>query len=200
MRLAVSVLLSVSLLAWACPASANKAGDSACLPPQTVALPLPASSAVQPVDENRSGQTGESFTASESSAAETVVECRPQAVDTVRAGDKGLKITQNSAKVATNFDSPAPPEGLGKKISVRAYAYCINGRTASGTKTKMGTVAVDRSLIPLGSKIYIPGYGWGTALDTGGHMRGKVIDIWYPSYGKCMQWGVRNVTITVLPK
>ena len=200
MRLAVSVLLSVSLLVWVCPASANKAGDSACLPPQTVSLPLPASTAMPPVDGRHPAQPGENFTAGDSTAAETVVECRPQAVDTVRTGEKGLKIAQNSAKVATNFDSPAPPEGVGKKIGVRAYAYCINGRTASGTKTKMGTVAVDRSLIPLGSKIYIPGYGWGTALDTGGHMRGKVIDIWYPSYGKCMQWGVRNVTITVLPK
>ena len=76
----------------------------------------------------------------------------------------------------------------------------INGRTASGTRTALGTVAVDPRQIPLGSKLSIPGYGWGTALDTGGHMRGRVIDIWYPSYGQCRQWGVRNVTVTVMPR
>ena len=107
----------------------------------------------------------------------------------------GKQLAQNSAAKAK-----APAADQGKKIKVTAYAYCINGRTASGTRTGYGTIAVDPSLIPLGSKVYIPGYGWGKALDTGGSMRGRVIDIWYPSTSECLRWGVRQVTITVLPK
>lgn len=111
-----------------------------------------------------------------------------------------LTAQNNIKKLATQHNSPAPAAGVGKKIKVKAYAYCIHGRTASGSRTGLGTIAVDPSVIPLGSKMYIPGYGWGTALDTGGNMRGNVIDIWYPSNGECMNWGVRSVTVTVLPR
>ena len=119
-----------------------------------------------------------------------------------KAVNKSDKLTaQNTPqKCATKHNSPPPAAGVGRQIQVKAYAYCIHGRTASGTRTGIGTIAVDPSLIPLGSKMYIPGYGWGTALDTGGNMRGRVIDIWYPSNGECMNWGVRNVTVTVLPR
>ncbi|MBQ7529115.1 3D domain-containing protein [bacterium] len=82
-------------------------------------------------------------------------------------------------------------------ITVKAYAYCINGRTASGEYTRKGCIAVDPRVIPLGKKIYVPGYGWGKSMDTGGSVRGNVIDIWYPSRSECMQWGVRTVTIKV---
>ncbi|MDO5296840.1 MAG: 3D domain-containing protein [bacterium] len=117
------------------------------------------------------------------------------------AAKKGTLVAQSKqAKCATQHNSPPPAAGVGKQIKVKAYAYCIQGRTASGTRTGLGTIAVDPALIPLGSKVYIPGYGWGTALDTGGHMRGSVIDIWYPSNSECMRWGVRSVTVTVLPR
>lgn len=102
------------------------------------------------------------------------------------------------SSIATDYNSPAPPEGVGYKLTVKAYAYCLTGKTSSGTYTNLGTVAVDKRVIPLGTKIYIPGYGWGVARDTGGHMRGNVIDIWYPSYSQCRSWGVRDVTVTVL--
>jgi 3D (Asp-Asp-Asp) domain-containing protein len=93
----------------------------------------------------------------------------------------------------------AVPTG-GRSLSVMAYSYCLTGRTASGRYTAPGIVAVDPAVIPLGSKLYIPGYGWGVAADTGGAIVGNKIDVWYPSSGQCYSWGVRNVTIKVFPK
>ena len=98
----------------------------------------------------------------------------------------------------TEFQAP-PPEG--KKsftLTVVARSYCLRGFTSRGAATAMGVVAVDPRVIPFGSKILVPGYGWATALDTGGAIKGNSIDIWFPTYSQCMQWGVRNVTITVV--
>ena len=70
--------------------------------------------------------------------------------------------------------------------------------TSRGVQTRVGVIAVDPRIIPYGSKIYIPGYGWGTALDTGGAIKGNTIDIWMPTYNQCIQWGVRDLTIKVV--
>lgn len=88
----------------------------------------------------------------------------------------------------------------GRSLTVQAYSYCIHGYTASGRPTAPGIVAVDTRVIPMGSKLYIPGYGWGVAADTGGAIVGNKIDVWFPTLGQCYQWGVRPVTIKVFPK
>jgi 3D (Asp-Asp-Asp) domain-containing protein/LysM repeat protein len=54
-----------------------------------------------------------------------------------------------------------------------------SGRTATGTTVRKGTVAVDPSVIPLGTRMYIPGYGYGVAEDTGGAIIGNIIDLGY---------------------
>lgn len=108
-------------------------------------------------------------------------------------------------KKCSSLSQKAPPKAASapvekkkeRLITVKAYAYCINGRTASGEYTRKGCIAVDPRVIPLGKKIYVPGYGWGKSMDTGGSVRGNVIDIWYPTRSECMQWGVRTVTIKV---
>ncbi len=83
-------------------------------------------------------------------------------------------------------------------LKVVARSYCLRGFTSRGVQTRMGVIAVDPSIIPYGSKIYIPGFGWGTALDTGGAIVGRNIDIWMPTYGQCMQWGVREIMVKVV--
>ncbi len=88
----------------------------------------------------------------------------------------------------------------GRSLNVMAYSYCIHGYTASGRATAPGIVAVDPRVIPMGSKLYIPGYGWGVAADTGGAIVGNKIDVWFPTLGQCYQWGVKPVTIKVFPK
>ena len=62
-----------------------------------------------------------------------------------------------------------------------------------------GVVAVDPSVIPMGSRIAIPGYGMGVAADTGGAIVGARIDLWFPSVAQAHEWGSRAVTVTVYP-
>jgi 3D (Asp-Asp-Asp) domain-containing protein len=73
--------------------------------------------------------------------------------------------------------------------------YDIQGRTASGAETSSSTVAVDPSVIPLGTRIYIQGVGYRTAQDTGGAIQGHRLDIWEPTYSDCAAWGVQNRSV-----
>ena len=82
-------------------------------------------------------------------------------------------------------------------LTVTSTGYAIQGRTASGMATGPGVVAVDPSVIPLGTRITIPGYGTGIAADTGGAVQGNVIDIWFPTQEQALAWGRRTVTITL---
>jgi 3D (Asp-Asp-Asp) domain-containing protein len=93
--------------------------------------------------------------------------------------------------------TPAPPPAGKRQLVVSATCYDLPGKTATGMPVGRGVVAVDPSVIPLGSKLYIPGYGNGVAADIGGGIRGNIIDLWYPTYAECAAWGRRTVTITV---
>ena len=72
------------------------------------------------------------------------------------------------------------------------------GLTAMGIPATYGIVAVDPDVIPLGSRVYIPGYGEALAADTGGAIYGYRIDLCMESYDEAMDFGRRNVTVFVL--
>jgi 3D (Asp-Asp-Asp) domain-containing protein/8-oxo-dGTP pyrophosphatase MutT (NUDIX family) len=82
-------------------------------------------------------------------------------------------------------------------LSVVATGYALPGTTATGAPVGWGAVAVDPSVIPLGSRLGIPGYGVGVAADTGGAIQGARIDLWFPTTEQALAWGTRVVTITV---
>ena len=82
-------------------------------------------------------------------------------------------------------------------MTVMTTGYALGGRTASGVPAGWGVVAVDPAVIPLGTRLTIPGYGAGVAADTGGAVRGAVIDLWFPSTAQALAWGRRTVTITL---
>jgi 3D (Asp-Asp-Asp) domain-containing protein len=84
-----------------------------------------------------------------------------------------------------------------RSLTVVATAYALPGRTASGQPVGWGAVAVDPSVIPMGSRMSIPGYGLGVAADTGGAIQGARIDLWFPSVAQARAWGTQVVTITV---
>lgn len=84
-------------------------------------------------------------------------------------------------------------------LVVEATAYTYTGhRTATGTHPKVGTIAVDPSVIPLGSKVYVEGYGFAKAEDTGGAIKGNIIDVFLETEHDCRSWGRRKVKIYVL--
>lgn len=85
-----------------------------------------------------------------------------------------------------------------KKFTVKAYSYCVKGTTASGTTAREGVIAVDPSVIPLGTRVYVEGYGFATAEDTGGNIKGNTIDVYKNTQSQCLNWGVRYVTIYIL--
>jgi 3D (Asp-Asp-Asp) domain-containing protein len=82
---------------------------------------------------------------------------------------------------------------------MQATAYTYTGyRTATGQNPAVGMVAVDPSVIPLGSRMYIEGYGYARAADTGGAVRGDKIDLFMEEYGQCIHWGRRMVKVYLL--
>jgi 3D (Asp-Asp-Asp) domain-containing protein len=90
-------------------------------------------------------------------------------------------------------------------VSATAYtAYCpgCSGTTATGIDLRANpdakVVAVDPSIIPLGTKLYIEGYGYAVAGDTGGAIRGRHIDLFMPSREDALKWGRRTVKVTIL--
>ena len=91
-----------------------------------------------------------------------------------------------------------------KAMTATAYTAGHGGAdytTATGTLVDVGTVAVDRSVIPLGTKLYLVTndgivYGTAVARDTG--VRGNVIDLYYNTYRECIEFGRRSCTVYIL--
>ena len=84
----------------------------------------------------------------------------------------------------------------GSQLTVEATGYALTGTTAVGLQTQHGIIAVDPRVIPLGTKMSVPGYGDGVAADTGSAVKGAIIDLWFPTVQEALNWGRRTVTIT----
>jgi len=102
------------------------------------------------------------------------------------------------ASVQAPADAPVPaaPATAGT-LTLTATAYSTEGTTATGLPAGWGTVAVDPSVIPLGTRLTIPGYGQGVAADTGSAVAGSTIDLWFPTQQQALAWGRRVVQVTL---
>lgn len=86
-----------------------------------------------------------------------------------------------------------------KTFTVEATAYTHTGNpTATGVYPREGLIAVDPRVIPLGTQVYVEGYGYAVAADTGGAIKGNIIDVFFPSLQRCLDWGRKPVTIHIL--
>ncbi|MGL5245603.1 MAG: 3D domain-containing protein [Sarcina sp.] len=90
-----------------------------------------------------------------------------------------------------------------KKMNMEATAYAGDTITATGTVPKrntegLSTIAVDPRVIPLGTKVYVEGYGYAIAEDTGGAIKNNIIDIFLNSSAECYSWGRRMVNVYIL--
>jgi len=86
-----------------------------------------------------------------------------------------------------------------KEMFVEATAYTHTGnRTFTGIWPHEGVVAVDPRVIPLGTRMFIEGYGYATAADTGGVIRGNKIDVFMDTREQAINWGRRQVKIYIL--
>jgi uncharacterized protein YabE (DUF348 family) len=109
--------------------------------------------------------------------------------------------TPEPVAVAAAVQAPSGDIACAQTMSVWATWYNAasagGSTTATGTTVKKGTVAVDPSVIPLGTQMYIPGYGYGWAEDTGGAVKGKIIDLGYGP-NDVVNWSSGYVDICIL--
>ncbi len=106
--------------------------------------------------------------------------------------------------VASRAGATSEPPREGRTLTVVATAYSpgdpgVSTRTATGARATRGIIAVDPSVIPLGTRVYVPGYGNAIAADTGGAIKGDKIDVCFDTRAEALAWGRRTVTITILP-
>ncbi|MFQ5574803.1 MAG: ubiquitin-like domain-containing protein, partial [Terriglobia bacterium] len=98
---------------------------------------------------------------------------------------------------------PAVSRGAGRVMRMNATAYApgfgAGTITATGRHAGFGLVAVDPRVIPLGTRLYIDGYGPALAADTGGAIKGNRIDLGYDSGREAINFGRQPVTVEILP-
>jgi 3D (Asp-Asp-Asp) domain-containing protein len=103
--------------------------------------------------------------------------------------------------LSTATATAQPPIG-GTKMTVLATAYSAGhdsgDYTANGLLCRFGVIAVDPRVIPLGTRLYVPGYGYGLAADTGGAIKGAHVDVCFDHEPQCDDWGRRTLTITII--
>lgn len=91
------------------------------------------------------------------------------------------------------------------EMSATGYCSCpiccgpySDGYTHIGLPAKKGVIAVDPSVIPLGTRVYVDGYGYAVAADTGSAIKGNKVDLCFDTHQEALAWGVRRVKVYVL--
>lgn len=92
---------------------------------------------------------------------------------------------------------PARTGTVKRVLILEATAYADRGPTKSGPSAGPGVVSVDPKVIPLGSRVYVEGYGYARALDTGKYINGHRIDVWFSSVSRANRWGRKPVKVHV---
>ena len=121
---------------------------------------------------------------------------------TIRIGQVLTLPSTAKVKKTTTTKSKATYKTL--RVSSTAYtAYCsgCSGRTKTGINLRanpnMKVIAVDPKVIPLGTKVWVEGYGTAIAADTGGAIKGNKIDVFMSTKKKAYAWGRKTITIKV---
>ncbi|WP_317913621.1 3D domain-containing protein [Carnobacterium maltaromaticum] len=109
------------------------------------------------------------------------------------------------APAPTVETTPTAAAPSGRVVTVSATAYStsepgMSSFTALGIDLRQtsNVIAVDPNVIPLGSRVFVEGYGEAIAGDTGGAIVGNKIDVHFATVDACYQWGVRSVQVTIL--
>lgn len=90
-------------------------------------------------------------------------------------------------RLGTPVYSYGPKKGERKEVGI----------TATGTETRHGTAAVDKTRYPYGTVFYVPGYGYARGEDAGGAIKNAHIDLWFPSHSAALKWGRRTLKVKV---
>lgn len=119
------------------------------------------------------------------------------------AAEQAAAAAEQEAKEQAESQQPT-----GQTFIMESTAYSsdpadtLGGGTVTATGQNLLTnpmaVAVDPNVIPLGTRLYVEGYGEAIASDTGGAIKGNIVDVHFPTYEQCVQWGRRQVKVTIL--
>ena len=132
------------------------------------------------------------------------------AADTPITADLAIRLTENEQAAEQRRAREREADRVSRGIPRYRAAYTMHasaylpsdgggsGVTATGMVARRGVVAVDPNVIPLGSRLYIPGYGEAIAADTGGAIVGNTIDLCMESYDEAIQFGRRSVEVYVI--
>lgn len=128
--------------------------------------------------------------------------------------NQNLKVVKTNTKVNSKTKnkiaktpSRSDDDNVVKEFTVSATAYTANcngcsGITSTGINLKRNpdakVIAVDPSIIPLGTKVYVEGYGYAIAGDIGGAIKGNKIDVFIPNKSDAYKWGRKKVKIKIL--
>lgn len=151
------------------------------------------------LDDKKEGWVCGDYVLTESQAKEQN-QAKQQANDTV----KEVKSASTVSDATTNESSNSQAEtssnnNNGTSMSIEATAYAGDTITSTGTTPKWGTIAVDPTVIPYGTKVYIPKFDMVfTAEDCGSAIKGKRIDIFMNSEAECVKFGRQNMEIKIL--
>jgi 3D (Asp-Asp-Asp) domain-containing protein/predicted nucleic acid-binding Zn-ribbon protein len=128
-----------------------------------------------------------------------------------KAGEARPAVVSQSQQIESkirqlNPSSPVtPPNGKhsGRYVTMVATAYCplepgLSYGTATGMRAQHGVVAVDPRFMPLGTRVYIEGYGYAVAGDTGSAIKGNRIDLCFDTLEECYVFGWRVITVEIL--
>lgn len=111
----------------------------------------------------------------------------------------------SSAQLAIDADkvaAPAAPTYLESDlVDFNATAYCLKGRTASGFNTRPGMIAADPRVLPMGTVVHLRAgryTGTYTVMDTGSRIKGRIVDVYVPTFKEAIEFGRRQVKIKVI--
>lgn len=144
-----------------------------------------------------------------SSSADSAAESTTSQSSSEASSSTSQSNSSNEEETSSNTDnssestSSSSSNGKTIQMSSTAYSYAQKGMgfiTATGINLKENpnVIAVDPSVIPLGTFVQVSGYGYAIAGDTGGAIKGNIIDVHFPTEAQCTSWGRKSVTVTFM--
>jgi len=109
--------------------------------------------------------------------------------------------TENQQNINIESSETSASAIISEGRAFRATAYCLQGRTANGGGVRRGIVAADPRVLPLGTRIQITAGSYSgtyTVADTGGAIKGRVLDIWVPNCSEANRFGRKSITVAVV--
>lgn len=168
-------------------------------------------------EKNNSANEGSTSSSSSSSSVQAAEQSKPAKNQSAKASQPSNNETASQPSQPAAQPNPAPaksepakPEpsnnqSTGRTMQVQATGYStrqpsLSTHTATGIDLRVNprVIAVDPSVIPLGTMVEVEGMGVYIAGDTGGAIKGNIIDIHFQTVAEALQWGRRNVTIRIL--